>query len=152
MKHFAALREYCYRVASAVGLVSIEIFGYKIRPAKNTRSSWGSPLQMTNILRDVARDLSNGRDLSPRRRHGAVRTIPKTDLAARTYDDRFVRLMQFEADRARNIFARGRCAPARAKIVRAMVGAEIMGSIYPALFSNRWNADRYRVFRSGLPC
>ena len=50
---FAALRQYCYRVASAVGLVSIEIFGYENPACKEYAVELGLALQVTNILRDV---------------------------------------------------------------------------------------------------
>ncbi|HEY5035808.1 MAG TPA: phytoene/squalene synthase family protein, partial [Chthoniobacterales bacterium] len=62
---FAELREYCYRVASAVGLVSIEIFGYRNAACREYAISLGLGLQITNILRDVAKDLSNGRIYLP---------------------------------------------------------------------------------------
>lgn len=142
-ENFAALREYCYRVASAVGLVSIEIFGYKNPACKEYAVELGLALQMTNILRDVARDLGNGRVYLPGEdmaRFGYSRT----DLAARTYDDRFVRLMQFEANRAREYFARAAAALPK-EDRRAMVGAEIMGSIYRALLE-KMERDQYRVF------
>ena len=64
-RRFEELRLYCYRVASAVGLVSIEIFGYRNPPAATMPSNWGLALQMTNIIRDVGKDLSNGRIYLP---------------------------------------------------------------------------------------
>ncbi len=63
---FAGLREYCYRVASAVGLVSIEIFGYKNPACREYAIELGLALQVTNIVRDVAKDLANGRIYLPR--------------------------------------------------------------------------------------
>ena len=62
---FAVLCEYCYRVASAVGLVSIEIFGYRNPACKEYAIELGLALQMTNILRDVDKDLKNGRVYLP---------------------------------------------------------------------------------------
>ncbi|MCA1657692.1 MAG: squalene/phytoene synthase family protein, partial [Verrucomicrobiaceae bacterium] len=58
---FEELRVYCYRVASAVGLVSIEIFGYRNPACRDYAIQLGLALQMTNIIRDVGKDLSNGR-------------------------------------------------------------------------------------------
>src|SRR5262249_34199874 len=98
-ENFAALREYCYKVASAVGLVSIEILAHANPACKEYAVALGLALQMTNILRDVARDLANGRIYLPQEdlaRFG----YSKADLTARTYNHRFVRLMQFEAGRA----------------------------------------------------
>ncbi len=65
---FEALRLYCYRVASAVGLVSIEIFGYRNPACREYAIQLGLALQMTNIIRDVGKDLRNGRIYLPQRR------------------------------------------------------------------------------------
>ena len=100
---FAALREYCYRVASAVGLVSIEIFGYKNPACKEYAIELGLALQITNILRDVAKDFANGRIYLPQEDLARF-DYSGADLAARIYDDRFVGLMQFEAERAHEYF------------------------------------------------
>src|SRR5205823_12871295 len=62
---FEDLRIYCYRVASAVGLVSIEIFGYRNSACKEYALQLGLALQMTNIIRDVGKDLRNGRIYLP---------------------------------------------------------------------------------------
>ena len=62
---FAALREYCYRVASAVGLVSIEIFGYNNPRCQDYAIELGLALQLTNILRDVWQDFQAGRVYLP---------------------------------------------------------------------------------------
>jgi len=142
-ENFAALREYCYRVASAVGLVSIEIFGYKNPACKEYAVELGLALQMTNILRDVGRDLDNGRIYLPREDIAQL-GYSEADLSARTYNDQFVRLMQFEANRAREFF--GRAAVVLPKEDRkSMIGAEIMGSIYRALLK-KMERDRYQVF------
>ena len=120
---FAALREYCYRVASAVGLVSIEIFGYENPACKEYAIELGLALQITNILRDVAKDLANGRIYLPREDLARF-DYSADDLAARIYDDRFVRLMQFEADRAHALFSKR-----RPRFCRGRIGA-------------RWSAPR----------
>ncbi len=59
------LRHYCYRVASCVGLASIEIFGYRHESAKRYAELLGLAFQTTNILRDVRQDLENGRIYLP---------------------------------------------------------------------------------------
>jgi len=142
-ENFAALREYCYRVASAVGLVSIEIFGYRNPASKEYAVELGLGLQMTNILRDVEKDLANGRVYLPgedMRRFD----YSAQDLAARIYDQRFVGLMQFEAVRARQYFAKAaELLPREDR--RAMVSAEIMGAIYRGLLG-QMSRDGFRVF------
>src|SRR6185503_2002169 len=58
---FEALEQYCYRVASVVGLLSIEIFGYKNVGCRDYADHLGKALQLTNILRDVRTDAERGR-------------------------------------------------------------------------------------------
>src|SRR4029079_10071956 len=58
---FEALRQYCLRVASAVGLICVEIFGYKDMQSRDYAVNLGIALQLTNIVRDVAPDLRRGR-------------------------------------------------------------------------------------------
>ena len=140
---FAALRQYCYRVASAVGLVSIEIFGYRNPACKEYAIELGLALQVTNIVRDVRKDLENGRIYLPREDMAAFQ-YSEADLAARVYDERFVNVMQLEADRAEQYFQRA-AALLPAEDRRAMVSAEIMGSIYHALL-RKMERDRFRVF------
>jgi len=142
---FAALRQYCYRVASAVGLVSIEIFGYKNQGCKEYAIELGLALQITNILRDVDKDLANGRVYLPLE-DLAFFNYSTADLSARLYDDRFVRLMQYEAKRAHAYFEKAAAILPR-EDRRSMVGAQIMASIYQALL-RQMERDRFRVFES----
>jgi 15-cis-phytoene synthase len=62
---FDELRLYCYRVASTVGLMCIEIFGYKHKSAKEFAVNLGIALQLTNILRDIKKDSLKGRIYLP---------------------------------------------------------------------------------------
>ena len=140
---FEDLRLYCHRVASAVGLVSIEIFGYQNPGCRDYAIELGLALQTTNILRDVAKDLDHGRIY-----------LPLLDLArfgysvealrSRVYDERFVGLMQFEAARAHGFFARAAVLlPPEDR--RSMIAAEIMSSVYRGLL-RRMELDKFRVF------
>ncbi len=140
---FAELREYCYRVASAVGLVSIEIFGYKNPACREYAIALGLALQVTNILRDVGRDLENDRIYLPQEDMGRFEYGPE-DLAARRYNQQFVKLMQFEAGRAHEYFRQAaNLLPPEDR--RAMISAEIMGSIYHALL-RQMERDEFHVF------
>jgi phytoene synthase len=141
---FPELREYCYHVASAVGLVSIEIFGYRNSACREYAIALGLALQITNILRDVAKDLRSGRIYLPQEDMARV-GYAEADLQSQTYDDRFVRLMQFEADRAHAYFGEAKALLPR-EDRRSMASAEIMGSIYRALLK-RMERDRFRVFQ-----
>lgn len=141
--NFEELRLYCYHVASAVGLVSIEIFGYRDPACREYAVQLGLALQTTNIIRDVGKDLQIGRIYLPQEemeRFGYT----EADLHARTYDDRFRQLMQFQAQRARAFFrAAAELLPAEDR--RSMAPAQIMGAIYRGLLA-QMERDGFRVF------
>jgi phytoene synthase len=140
---FEELRVYCYRVASAVGLVSIEIFGYRNPTCKEYAIQLGLALQVTNIIRDVGKDLRDGRIYLPREDLARF-DYSETELQDRKYNERFVRLMEFEAGRARQFFARAAALLPR-EDRKSMVAAEIMGSVYRGLL-RRMELDKFRVF------
>jgi len=140
---FEELRVYCYRVASAVGLVSIEIFGYRNPACRQYAIQLGLALQMTNIIRDVGKDLSNGRIYLPRQDLARF-DYPEEDLRLKKYNVPFFRLMEFEAARADEFFVHAADLLPR-EDRRSMVAAEIMRSIYQALLQ-RMKADGFRVF------
>lgn len=137
------LERYCYRVASAVGLCAIEIFGYGDPRAREYAVNLGKALQWTNIVRDVGEDARNGRVYLPRadlREFG----VSEADLRAGRYTDGFVRLMARQAERAHE-FYRAAWSGFPAADARSLVAAEIMGRIYFALL-RRIEAARFRVF------
>jgi len=147
---FEALYPYCYRVASAVGLACIEIFGYRDPRARDYAIDLGIALQLTNILRDVQADARAGRVYLPQedlRRFG----VTAEDLAAGHYTPRFVELMTCEAARARQYYERAWAALPDAD-ARSLFAAEIMGRTYFALL-RALEARRFRVFgkRVSLP-
>lgn len=137
------LYPYCYRVASAVGLCCIEIFGYTDPRAREYAVNLGVALQLTNILRDVGADASRGRIYLPLA-HLRAFGVTTDDLRAARYTDRFVRLMRQEAEHARHYYRAARAAfPAVDR--RSLVPAEIMGQIYAALLAEI-ETRRFRVF------
>lgn len=140
---FKELRVYCYRVASAVGLVSIEIFGYRNPACRQYAIELGLALQMTNIIRDVGKDLSNGRIYLPQEDLARF-DCSEEDLRLRKCNEPFLRLMEFEAARAGEFFANA-AALLPKEDRRSMVAAEIMRSVYQALL-RRMKADGFRVF------
>ena len=140
---FEDLRVYCYRVASAVGLVSIEIFGYRNPACKEYAIQLGLALQVTNIIRDVGKDLRDGRIYLPHEdmaRFG----YSEAQLQNRQYNERFLQLMDFEATRAKEFFAHAAALLPR-EDRQSMVAAEIMGSVYRALL-RRMERNNFRVF------
>ena len=137
------LRLYCHRVASVVGLVSIEIFGYSDPACRSYAVDLGLALQLTNILRDVGEDFRNG---------GRV-YLPRADLEACGYDssrlalgvedDAFRSLMDLVAGRARGFFASAQAAlPATDR--RSMAAAEIMRAVYSRLLE-KMTRDGFHV-------
>jgi phytoene synthase len=129
--HYATFDDlllYCYRVASTIGLIAIEIFGYRNPRSRDYAIHLGTALQLVNILRDLHSDLDCGRLYLPDedlRRFG----VEPQDLLDGQPSDRFTALMHFEADRARHYFKLARQALPR-EDRRSMVPAEIMAAIY----------------------
>jgi phytoene synthase len=138
------LHQYCYRVASAVGLVSIEIFGYRNPQCKEYARRLGVALQLTNIIRDVDKDLQNSGRVYLPLNELAMFSYSEEALRNRTYSASFFRLMQFQAERAHLFFREARrLLPAEDR--RSMVAAEGMRAIYFALLQ-RIEKDRFRLF------
>jgi 15-cis-phytoene synthase len=144
---FDDLRLYCYRVASAVGLVCIEIFGYTNSVATRYAENLGIAFQLTNILRDLNEDAGRGRIYLPQedlRRFG----VTEAEILNGEYSDRFVRLMEFEAGRARDFYQGAEDAlPPEDKVT--LLTAEAMRRIYSALL-DRIVRSNYRVFEGRL--
>jgi phytoene synthase len=137
------LYPYCYRVASAVGLAAIEIFGYTDLRARDYAVNLGIALQLTNILRDVGSDAAAGRVYLPRadlRSFG----VSEDDLRAGRYSPAFVALMERQAGRAHHFYRRAWAAFPAAD-ARSLVAAEVMGRIYFALLQEI-QARRFQVF------
>jgi 15-cis-phytoene synthase len=125
---YAALDLYCYRVASVVGLLSIEIFGYQDPACRDYAVALGKALQLTNILRDVHSDAQRGRIYLPQDELARCRVSPEEILRGQ-YSPRFRELAQVTAVRARQFYATARQTLPDADR-RAMVAAELMGSVY----------------------
>jgi len=140
---FEELEQYCYRVASVVGLLSIEIFGYKNPGCRIYADSLGKALQLTNILRDVRTDAERGRIYLPLKEL-AAHGVPEADILECRYSDRFCSLAQSIAARARKHYAAARqTLPAEDR--RSMASAELMASVYWSLLRNL-ERHRFNVF------
>jgi phytoene synthase len=99
---FDELYRYCYQVASVVGLTIIHIFGFESPDALKLAERCGIAFQLTNILRDVREDSENNRVYIP------AADIRKFDADLAKRDDCFLRLMRFEAERARGYYDESR--------------------------------------------
>ena len=100
---FSDLQLYCYRVASTVGLMCIEIFGYKHKSAKDFAINLGIALQLTNILRDIKKDSQKGRIYLPQE-DLAKFNYSENDIMQNKYDPNFKALMEYETERANKYF------------------------------------------------
>ena len=101
---FTALSLYCYRVASVVGLLAAEIFGYQDRHTQKYAHDLGMAFQLTNIIRDVGEDARRGRvylPLDEMKRFG----VTVDDLFEARQTDDFRRLMEFQIERAEHYYA-----------------------------------------------
>jgi len=100
---FDDLYKYCYRVASAVGLVVLPIFGFQDKAALMPAEACGIAFQLTNILRDVKEDARMGRiylPLEDLRRFG----VSEDDILNARATPQFLELMKFEANRAHGFY------------------------------------------------
>lgn len=122
---FLDLERYCYRVAGAVGLCCIHIWGFHDQAAIPLAIDCGTALQLTNILRDLGEDAVLGRVYLPREelvRYG----FSADNLRDHVFDERFHRLMRFQADRAKSYYQRAEqlfefLEPCGRPILRAML-------------------------------
>jgi phytoene synthase len=132
------LEQYCYRVASVVGLLSIEIFGYQDPACREYAVYLGKALQLTNILRDVRTDAERGRIYLPLCELKNCGVEPEEILKG-AWSERFEQAAENVAAQARKFYSLARkTLPAGDR--RSMVAAELMGFVY-------WNLLR-KVERS----
>ncbi|MBI4205906.1 MAG: presqualene diphosphate synthase HpnD [Betaproteobacteria bacterium] len=139
---FASLRVYCHRVASVVGLLSAEIFGYQDPRTLDYAAHLGTAFQLTNIIRDVGEDARRNRiylPLDELREH----SVSADDIAAARETDNFRRLMEFQIERALG-FYRQAFAALPAVDRRSQRAGLVMAAIYRALL-DEIRADGCRV-------
>jgi phytoene synthase len=147
---FKALHLYCYRVASVVGLLAAEIFGYRERQTLKYAHDLGLAFQLTNIIRDVGEDARRGRIYLPQdelARFG----VTESDLLNANYSESFRRLMQFQVERAQATYQQA-FAQLPAADRKAQRAGLVMAAIYRATL-NEIVHDDFRVLdqRISLP-
>jgi len=103
---FDELYVYCYRVASTVGLMSSEILGYSEKLALEYAEAMGIAMQLTNILRDVKEDAAMGRIYLPQEDLRKF-DVSEEQIFADKFNNKFVEMMKFQIERARNFYAKG---------------------------------------------
>ncbi|MBL9131614.1 MAG: squalene/phytoene synthase family protein [Verrucomicrobiaceae bacterium] len=141
---FEELLAYCYKVASVVGLVSIEIFGHEKPETRDYAINLGYALQLTNIIRDVGQDArENGRiylPLEDLRQFG----VSESDLLSAIPNERLNKLLDYQYRRARNYYQAAQSAlPPEDR--KNMVASQIMSEIYSTILE-KLKRERYPVF------
>ncbi|HEX7357313.1 MAG TPA: presqualene diphosphate synthase HpnD [Ignavibacteriaceae bacterium] len=146
-KSFEDLQLYCYRVASTVGLMCIEIFGYKHPSTKQFAVDLGIALQMTNILRDIGKDAKNGRIYLPQ--EDLIKfNYSEQEILSLIYNDNFKDLMVYESGRAKQYF-NSATANLDLEDKKTMFAARAMQHIYYKMLENIIAAD-YDVFNNDI--
>ena len=140
---FDHLLEYCHRVASAVGLICIKIWGCEHPDSRRYAVDLGVALQLTNILRDIKDDLEKGRVYIPQEDLRATGCRIE-DLAAGKVTEPVRRLMELECGRAHDFYERARRARPDSDRWK-LIAAEIMRAVYSETL-RRIEQNHYDVF------
>lgn len=140
---FTELSRYCYRVASTVGLLCLEIFGCTENRHKDYAIKLGTAFQLTNILRDLKTDAIKGRIYLPREELEQF-GYSEEELLSHTYNERFIALMRYECHRAREIYRQAE-ALLLPQDRRPLIASLIMTAIYRSLLQ-RIEVIHYNVF------
>jgi phytoene synthase len=136
---FEELRQYCYQVASVVGLICIQIFGYKDDVAKQHAADLGLAMQLTNIARDVKEDLEFDRIYLPQEEMARF-GYSEQELQAGVVNDAFIELMRFQAQRAKDYFQSGfQLLPYLSRRSRACPA--VLGQLYRKVLERIEDAD-----------
>jgi phytoene synthase len=142
-ENYDELELYCYRVASVVGLLSIEIFGYKNPACHDYAIYLGKALQLTNILRDVKNDAARGRIYLPQSELKKF-NVTEAEILASKYSENYFALAGSVAERAKHFYSLAqKTLPSEDR--KAMVAAELMGSVYWRLLQ-KLERGRFNVF------
>ena len=142
-ENFADLEDYCYRVASVVGLLSIEIFGYTNSSCRDYAVYLGKALQLTNILRYVKTDAERGRIYLPASEMARCKVAPE-EIFRGEYSKQYVELADRVAQRARHFYQLAhKTLPSADR--KPMIAAELMGSVYWRLLQ-KLERDDFNVF------
>ena len=144
---FKGLSLYCYRVASVVGLLAAEIFGYRDRQTLKYAHDLGMAFQLTNIVRDIGEDARRGRIYIPMDELKQF-NVPAADILNSRYSENFSALMAFQVARAEKYYdqALSQLPAADRKSQRPGL---IMAAIYRTLLREIANDD-YRVLHQRI--
>lgn len=143
-KNFSELYEYCYKVAGVVGLIMLQIFGYKDPQAQSYAVDLGIAMQLTNILRDVKEDYLRQRIYLPEdemRRFG----VNETDISEGRVNDNFKALLKFEISKAREYYNNSKLGVKMIGDVNSRFVVLAMADIYSGIL-NAIEKNNYDIF------
>jgi len=144
---FDDLQLYCYRVASTVGLMCVEIFGYKHASTRDFAINLGIALQLTNILRDIKKDAENGRIYLPQEDLKKF-NYNEYDILNQTYNSNFTEMMKYETERAKEYFDKA-TASLNIEDKAQMFAARAMQHIYYKMLGKIVDVD-YDVYNNNI--
>ncbi len=144
---FDDLQLYCYRVASTVGLMCVEIFGYKHASTRDFAVNLGIALQLTNILRDIKKDSENGRIYLPQEDLKKF-NYNENDILNQTYNSNFTDMMKYETERAKEYFDKA-TASLNIEDKAQMFAARAMQHIYSKMLGKIVDAD-YDIYNNDI--
>ncbi|MGB0130391.1 phytoene/squalene synthase family protein [Chlorobium sp.] len=147
---FDELYVYCYKVASVVGLMTSEIFGYSDRQALQHAIELGIAMQLTNILRDIGEDIDRGRIYLPMEDLKRF-NYSEEEFMKKTMNDNFLELMKFQIERARSYYRSAeKGIPMLEKESRfaVMVSSRNYCNILKAIEKNGYDVFSRRAYRS----
>ncbi|PCJ31294.1 MAG: squalene synthase HpnD [Gammaproteobacteria bacterium] len=144
---FSQLALYCHRAASVVGLLSVEIFGYKDRKTLKYAENLGMALQLTNIIRDVREDAQRGRIYLPLNELEQFNVNPD-DLLALKSTPEFIELLKFQTTRAKQYYQQAMEVLPTTDRYSQRTGL-IMAAIYEATL-NEIEKDNFQVMKQRI--
>jgi len=147
---FEELYVYCYRVASTVGLMSTEIFGYTEKKTLEYAEALGIAMQLTNILRDIKEDALMERIYLPQEELRKF-DVTEKQIFANQFDENFVELMKFQIVRAREFYAKAELGiPMLEKDTRftVLLACRLYGRILDKIEQQNYNVFTRRAHTS----
>jgi phytoene synthase len=147
---FEELKHYMYRVASAVGLACLEIFGWRGGNAAAYAENLGYAVQLTNIIRDVFEDAALGRVYLPLE---DLKKFGVSSFKNFIYPDNFIELMRFEAARAREFYSLASAfggGPEKRNLLSAFIMAQVYSDLLDKIEARGFKTAGPRIRLNGL--
>ncbi|MDZ7757417.1 phytoene/squalene synthase family protein [Rhodohalobacter sp.] len=147
-QNFDELYDYSYKVASVVGLMTSEVFGYSNPKAVEHAVDLGIAMQLTNILRDIGEDLERNRIYLPQDELDEF-GLSESDLFNHTLDERFISFMEFQIKRANDYYEssdKGISMLSRDSRLPVCLARENYSRILSKIEENNFNVYQHRAY------